>query len=220
MFLYPHSITYEKLIKFYILRNERLDKIVNVYHELWDISNSIKSEKLLKKYVDYFMKEDSRLIRYFYPEIIEKYLESYSEDKIAVKFKLSQYYDNSQNNQLAIKHYQQLLEDVEVDYKIVTKVLENLLNLFIVNKQYDEALSLIENEEFSFSITQSLLLKSKTMELYFHIRAKTEVENLLNDVETENYLQTNNIDLYWGGENVVIKFKNIDPVFIPTNIII
>ncbi len=177
--VYPHHITLEKLINFYILRNERREKILNAFHKLWKIFG-IKDPDILSKYVSFFMKWDVYSSRSFMREepnfdleIVEKYLESNPKNKDEIEMKLADAYVKYDKNKMALKHYFQLLERIKEKNEVINKI----LNICIDKKLYEGALNLIVKYNNIINSNASLILKK--VEILFKTGNISEVGKIL-----------------------------------------
>ncbi len=173
---YLHPRTLEKLIEFYILRKEGREKILNAFHDLWR-TFGIDNSKMLSKYVTLFMKWDlsSWNEPNFELAIIEKYLESSLEDRIAVERRLAKAYGEYNKPKKALKHYIQVLEEV----KEKDKILGEILDIYIEKKLYDDAMGLFE--KYSDIIDSDASLRVKKVEVMFKVGKVEEVQKLLDD---------------------------------------
>ncbi|MCD4678075.1 MAG: AAA family ATPase [Desulfobacula sp.] len=203
---YPHSKSFEKLIDFYILRNVGWGKILGAFHELWN-TFGIDSSKILTKYVSLFMKCD--LSSWNKPDfelsIVEKYLKLNPEYKISIETKLAKAYVEQNVYRMALKHYIHLLNEVEVK----NEILEEILNIFIEKKQYDDATKLFEN--YSDIIDIDLSLRVKKVKIMHRVGNTEEVKKLLDDNGiTENTLFEKEPYLYLDIMEMLGKSEELD----------
>ncbi|MGB3460178.1 MAG: AAA family ATPase [Halobacteriota archaeon] len=173
-YLHPKSL--EKLIEFYILRKEGREKILNAFHDLWR-TFGIDNPKLLSKYISLFMKWD--LSSWNEPKfelaIIEKYLESSLEDRIAVERRLADAYEEYDKPEMALEHYLRLLDAV----KEKNEILGEILDIYIEKKLYDDAMALFE--KYSDIIDSDASLRVKKVEVMLKVGKVEEVQKLLDD---------------------------------------
>ena len=187
---YPHPKSLEKLIDFYILRNVGREKMLDAFHKLW-ITYGIDNPKILSKYVPLFMKWD--LSQWVGPKfelsIIEKYLGSSSDDRIAVEMRLAEAYGRYSRPKMALKHYSQLLGEVKEKSEIVGEILD----ICIEEKLYNNAAELFE--KYSDIIDIDASLRVKKLEVMFKVDIIEEVQKLLDDegVTERNLLEENPI---------------------------
>ena len=207
---YPHPKSIEKLIDFYILRNEDDFKILRTFHRLWGISGTLNS-KLMSKYIYFYMKEnvDSHNLKETDFEIIEKYLEFNPNNKIEVELKLAESYENNGNHGIALKHYLLLLDEIEDK----SKILENILSIYIDMAFYDDAPKLFD--KYSGYIDNNTFLQVKKIEILFKIGDLKEVQKLL---DVDGNIETTFLDinpcLYI---NVMKKLGQSDKVYTTLN---
>lgn len=173
---YPHPKSREKLIDFYILRNEKREKILGAFHDLWR-TFGIDNPKILSKYVSLFMKWDlsPRREPNFELAIIEEYLELSPDDRISVEKRLAEAYKEYDRPKKALKHYLQLLEAV----KEKDEILGGILDICIEEELYDDAMELFE--KYFDIIDSDVSLRVKKVEVMFKVGKIEEVQKLLDD---------------------------------------
>lgn len=173
---YPHPKSFEKLVDFYILRNVGREKLLGVFHELWN-TFGIESSKMLDKYVSFFMTND--LSPWNEPDfelsIVEEYLKLNSVNKISIEMRLSQAYVKRRVYKMALKHYLHLLNEVEEK----NEILGEILDIYIETEQYDDATKLFEN--YSGIVDIDLSLRVKKVKIMHRVGDTKEVKKLLDD---------------------------------------
>lgn len=178
---YGHPKSLEKLIDFYIFRNAGREKILSAFHDLWR-TFGIDNPKILSKYASFFMEWDLSSWREptFELEIIEKYLSSNPANRIEVEMRLAEAYSKYDKPDMALKHYFQLIDEV----KEKEKILEKILDIYIVEEFYDGAVKLFEN--YSDIIDNDMSLKIKKSEVMLEMGMEREVREFLEGNEGLN----------------------------------
>ena len=173
---YSHPKSLETLIDFYILRNAGREKILGAFQDLW-MTYGIDNPKTLSKYVSLFMKWElsSRKEREFELAIIEKHLELYPEDMIAVERRLAEAYKKYDKSEMALEHYLRLLDVI----KEKSEILGEILDIYIKKERPEDAMVLFEN--YSAIIDAEVSLRVKKVEVMFKAGKLEEVRELLDD---------------------------------------
>ena len=190
---YPHPKSLKKLIDFYILRNVEREKMLDAFHRLWG-TFGIDNPNTLSKYVPLFMKWDLHQwsVPKFKLAIIEKYLESSPDDRIAVEKRLAEAYKEYHRPKKALKHYLQLLDEVKEKREILGEILDICI---IEEKLYDDAAELFE--KYSDIIDSDASLRVKKVEVMSNMGNVEEVRKLLGgEGFTEKNLLEENPYLY------------------------
>ncbi len=186
MYLHPKGL--EKLINFYILRNERVSTILITFHELWKLG--IDDPKLLTRYASYFKQhprlEDPR----FELAIIEKYLTLKPSDRMVIKEQLAATYARYGNSKMALNCYLQLIDEVKEKVELISRVLD----ICIKEKSYEDATILFE--KYSDIIRSEKILQLKTLELLSATDRLDELTELLLDHTNQVELMQKNPILY------------------------
>ncbi|PKP60080.1 MAG: hypothetical protein CVT88_04025 [Candidatus Altiarchaeales archaeon HGW-Altiarchaeales-1] len=205
--VYPHHRTLEKLINFYILRNEGREKILNAFHKLWKIFE-IEDPDMLSKYVSLFMKRDvyPRSIEEpnFELEIIKKYLELNPKNRDKIEMKLADAYEEYGDAKTALKHYLQLLERIKEKNKVINKI----LNIYLCEELYEDALKLITKYHDIIDSNASLILKK--VEILFKAGNILEVGKILENETIKSNLFDEDPRLYIGVMNKLRKSDEVD----------
>lgn len=174
---YLHSKTLEKLIDFYVIRNEKKEKMLNLFHKLWEISGDFNS-KTFSKYISLFLREEE-----FYTwsgprfnlAIVEEYLNSNPDNRIEIMLKLAEASRKYDRPKVALKYYFQLLEEA----KEKESILGRILDIYISKESYDEATKLIDKYPDIISNDDSLLMKK--IEIIFKSGRVEEIRKLLEE---------------------------------------
>lgn len=126
-YLHPKSL--EKLIDLYILRKESLEKTLGAFHTL-NGTYGIDNQKTIQKYISLFQKTESDYERgqLFDMQIIEDYLNLNPKDGNVIEFVLANTYKASDNNVLALRHYDKLLDDTTLDRQ---EILGSMMDIYL-----------------------------------------------------------------------------------------
>lgn len=174
-YLHPKSL--EKLVDFYIIRNEENGKIIDTMHKLWEISTTF-SPRILSRYISIFMR-GGRFFPWVKPrfnlEIIEEYLDLNPDNRIEVELKLAEAYEKYGKPEMALQHYCQLIEEGKEEKTILGK----MLDIYIDKESYDDAMKLFEG--YPDIIESDLSLRTKKVEVMFKTGSIEEVQKLLDD---------------------------------------
>lgn len=208
---YPHYITFEKLIEFYILRNIEKGKLFDAFHKLWDIKNNFPP-KLYDKYIELFIEYDLNRIKNNNLKIINivtKYLDMHPKNVImreplAIYTKLIDLLIKF--NRIAdVGKYMNHALKIAVEK---TELLEKYLYFLIHQKEYAVALDLLN--QFNEEVDNSMLLKFHKVKILFQLNNVVELEKLImKDEELFNYLLEKDIKYAFQ----ISKILNMDNQF-------
>lgn len=192
---YPHPISMEKLIEFYILRNESARKIVEAFNNYWETFGD-ENKDLIIKYARYFVNFPEQ--RYYYGvkfelDKIEKYINNYPDDDV-VREKLAEMYSQNNNNVLsAIYHYEYLVEK----YPDNEEFIGSLLN------EYSYAIDKIESNKIETFIHKNESIINKNLDLlvtkariYSKINKTKELAEIIEDLSFQEALLDYDMHLY------------------------
>jgi len=203
---YPHPKSYEKLISYYILRNESRDTILSEFHKLWE-TFGIENLKMLSKYISFFMKLKTQGKVPFNLSIIEKYLELGTDDKTEVEKRLAEAYYERNLIREALIHYKNIINFEEIKNGSI----EKMLDICIKNKFYENAFEI--SETYSEIINEDPALKAKIVDLLTRVdNIEKAVSIFSNDVYTKKEILRLNPLLY--GYLLIQKGEKIeeDPI--------
>jgi hypothetical protein len=187
---YPHPKSYEKLISYYILRNESRDKILSEFHKLWE-TFGIENPKMLSKYVSFFVKLKTQSKVSYNLSIVEKYLELGNDDKTEVEKRLADAYYECNLPKEALKHYKNVISNEEIK----NGSLEKMLDVCIKNKFYENAFEI--NEIYLDIINEDPTLKARIVELMTRVDNLKGAEDIFsNDVYTKREILRLNPSLF------------------------
>lgn len=191
---YPHPLSLEKLIEFYILRNEDYKKVLEAFSDYWNTFGD-ENKDLIIKYTRFFMNYKDR---YYYGvkfelDKIEKYISYYPED-LVVRLKLAQWYSSYNKHLDAIRHYEYLLERMPENDEIIGNLLNQYLRV-IENADVDKIKDFILNyEEIIDSDVNRLITK---IQIYDKIGLTEEFSELLvDDLSIQDTLLHKDLQLY------------------------
>jgi len=190
-FVYPHPKSFEKLIDFYYLRNKKIDEKLDLFCELWKISNNF-SKSMLSRFSQAFLERD-----YYWRlnedtlEIAEESLKLNLENKDELELKLADIYKHNSNYKTALKHYMRILDKVEEKEKILEKIFD------ILNEQKNYKRAYIMYRAYRAAVENNPILKILVLEIMYNSDYQDEIKKLLrDDPNTENLLLKRNPSLY------------------------
>lgn len=189
--VFPHRISMEKLIYFYILRNESQDKLLGTFHKLYSFFG-ISDHKMLSKYKEVFMKTEFRSWQApkFNLKIIEEYLKQEPEDKIAVKIRLAEAYLAYENKNEAVKLYSELMENHPRE-----DILKKFISLLIRESKYEIALKIM-NQYSNITSGQDVELNLLKVEIFTNLKMLDSLRYLMQDEELKQRLIMDKPHLY------------------------
>ncbi|AWX56934.1 hypothetical protein AB432_018605 [Brevibacillus brevis] len=154
--VFPHRLSLEKLIDFYVLRNESREKILLAFHKLYDYFG-IQNDRMLLRYKSIFMKMDNRnwTKPRFNLKIIEHYLTKRTQDYLDVKLRLANTYHMYQENDKALELYHQLFNELTNRKEIVVK----MVDIYMEKGEFSIAYNLIKDCEHLFDLNSELTRK-------------------------------------------------------------
>lgn len=190
-YLHPKSL--EKLIDLYILRKESLEKILDAFHTLND-TYGINEQKTLRKYVSLFQKTESDYQRseLFDTQIIENYLNLNTKDKNLTELLLANAYSASSDNELAMKHYNNLISDNTIDK---VELFENMLDIYLEDEMCEKGNDLYEKYPDVFE--SNIDLKIKLIEIFNNLGNISKLSKLIEDKAVDNKLFNTDARLYF-----------------------
>lgn len=180
---FPHHKTYERLLSFYNLRNEK-DKYIQLFNKYYAINRNSLDPILLEKYANLFVSTSI----YYWPNskfrlyIIEHYFNNSLNQSISLGIKLAEGYAQS-NVDKAISIYKSLL-NFSPDNVQLNKILESLLDLYYEKNSLSEGMSVIR-DYFNF-ISNNDNLKISYIKYLLKMSDIEELNLLIKDIKFNN----------------------------------
>lgn len=193
--IYPHGKTLARLADFYMLRNEKREKILPLFHELWK-TYGVEDEKFLSKYKTIFMKSDinSWSRPKFELAIIEKYLKNHPEEFDTI-LKLANAYLEEGKYRLALKNYRALLgvADQSTHQKILAKMLEVFSRVNDQDLIAEAKIFLESNKEF---IDNKNEFKARKLAVLMNVGDLKYAAEMMTEKAFEHYLASEHRSLF------------------------
>lgn len=202
---YRHPVCLQKLIDFYILRREKRDKILGVFHDLWGVERGF-DKRMFSKYVSLFMNWSLEPWHKpgFQLDIIEEYLKSKPRNRTDVELRLAEAYEKSDNSRMALKYYLKNIEQVSEKKTIAQEVLD----IFINERLWQEAEAF--SKKYFYIIEAHTSLRLRRLKIMLQTNNLDEAKKELDDKDLERAFAIQEPLLYC---NTMEKLGRLDQVY-------